>query len=149
MSVPVTQLTNLVTGPASVVVLTSAQLLGLKDTPVTLIPARGPNTVIMVSNGYVKYNYKGTVYTVPVGTTLQLRINGINLLGTAIPGTGVLDQTQNTVSMGLTLTNPLTNSLSTLTNKALTIYNTNATNLSVGNGTLEIGLFYNVLTLPA
>jgi hypothetical protein len=136
------------------VTLTSAQLLALSTTPITIIPAPGAGFYIAPSYGYMQYHFGGTAYTSPaVGNDCYLlygpppEVNPTNLImlyDWAATASGIIKATASTTFIficgeGLV---PYT----TCNNAAVTFSAPNA--LGAGNGTLTITLNYSILPLP-
>jgi hypothetical protein len=145
---PVTQLTNLVTGPAAVVNLTPSQLLNLQNAPVQLIPAQGPNTIIIVNNTYYKYTFKGVDYN-DNGAVFQSVMNGVDIELVDVPADGLLNTGVDTIFIGnFQFDDEFTNDFNTLVNQPLMLNLNGGPLLSVppgSNGLLQIGIFYSVL----
>jgi hypothetical protein len=136
------------------VTLTSAQLLALSTTPITIVPAPGVGFYIAPSYGYMQYHFGGTAYTSPaVGNDCYLlyglppEVNPTNLImlyDWAATASGIIKATASTTFIficgeGLV---PYT----TCNNAAVTFSAPNA--LGAGNGTLTITLNYSILPLP-
>jgi hypothetical protein len=136
------------------VTLTSAQLLALSTTPITIVPAPGAGFYIAPSYGYMQYHFGGTAYTSPaVGNDCHLlygpppEVNPTNLImlyDWAATASGIIKAAASTTFIficgeGLV---PYT----TCNNAAVTFSAPNA--LGAGNGTLTITLNYSILPLP-
>lgn len=130
--------------------LTSAQILALNSTPVTLIPAPATGYFLMPQYAVLRYDYGGTAYA---GTTGVLQF----LVGTAnidpATASGAL-LTFSTANIGATASSIETVTLVTasassaappttaLAAQAMTVQ-LSAANATTGNGTLHITVFYN------
>jgi hypothetical protein len=120
--------------------LTSAEILALGTTPITLISAPGVGKSIWVKNVYVKLNYNTTTYS---DNTIYLKINGT---------TDNIGELNNFLKSTITkfgnfsiFTDFLTSTTSTgfLENQALKI--SSNTNPTTGNGTMYILTEYQIL----
>jgi len=120
--------------------LTSAEILALGTTPITLIAAPGVGNVIIVNKIYCRLNYNTVTYT---NRNLFIKLNGANndvAGGSSIIGSSLTRITQ------LTSSNDNLNTASDLTlieNASLIAYlNLNPT---VGNSTMDILIEYQIL----
>lgn len=125
------------------ITLTSAQLLALLGTPVTLVPAPGaglmlcPETIIIRLLGGTQYTDVGGAVSFSVGTmSTALAAN------TVFTGPTAGQRSQQVVAFGGTSTaaNPPTNE-----NAAMTIQKA-TNNLAAGTGTCHITIFYTIET---
>ena len=123
--------------------LTSAQLLALNTTPITLIPAAGAGNMISIVNATLEYNFVATPYTVPGGTQLQLFVNTLEV-GTDIAAAGLVDQGANTVASTTAANQTTGTAAATLANQPLTITNSIG-NFTLGDGTLTVTVYYNII----
>src|ERR1700740_1511900 len=73
---------------SNTVLLSSAQILALFTTPVTLVPAQGPGLTINVMQLIVRYNFGTTAYL--SGGSITLTINGTAILPNIASGTVLL-----------------------------------------------------------
>lgn len=128
------------------VTLTSAQILALHGTPVTLIAAPGAGQMILLQQVSMEYIFNTTPYTVPVGANLRSSINGVNV-GTDIAATGLLDQNANTIAYSRAGNETTGITVATLANQPLVISNTNATEFTAGDGTLVVNVLYNIISV--
>lgn len=130
------------------VTVTSAQLLALHGTPVTLIPAPGVGQVILLQQVSMEYVFNTTAYTVPGGANLRLLINGVTV-GTDIAATGLLDQTANALAYARAAnqTTAISPVNLVLDDQPLTLTNTNATEFTLGDGTLVVNVLYNIISV--
>ena len=56
--------------------LTSAQILDLHNTPITIIPAQGAGTLVLIKSIYAKYTFGTTAYTkVSGGTGISITVS--------------------------------------------------------------------------
>jgi hypothetical protein len=120
--------------------LTSAQILALGTTPITLIAAPGSGNVIIANKVYCRLNYNTVTYT---NRNLFIKLNGANndvAGGSSIIGSSLTRITQ------LTSSNDNLNTASDLTlieNASLIAYlNLNPT---TGNSTMDILVEYQIL----
>lgn len=136
------------------VTLTSAQLLALSTTPITLVPAPGAGFYIFPTYFTMQYHFGGTAYTSPaVGNDCYFlygnppEVNPTNLImlyDWAATASGIIKATASCTFIGICgegLT-PYT----TVNNAPVIFTAPNA--LGAGNGTLTITLNYSILPLP-
>jgi len=76
--------------------LSSLQILNLFNTPITVVPAQGADSVIQVLAITAKLVFGATAYTVPFGSKMQYH-------ETNLAGSKVADQTAGFVASGVTL----------------------------------------------
>lgn len=126
------------------VTITSAQLLALNATPVTIIPAQGANTII-VPQTIIAQHAGGTAYAgIAAGEDIQLKYtNGSGAAASPILEiTGFLDQTTAQRRLvgndGATIT-PVVN--------AAIVAHMLAGEITTGNFALDIRVFYDVVTI--
>lgn len=136
------------------VTLTSAQLLALSTTPITLVPAPGVGFYVFPTYYTMQYHFGGTAYTSPATTNdcyflygNPPEVNPTNLIALynwAATASGIIKATASCTFIGICgegLT-PYT----TVGNAPVTFSAPNA--LGAGNGTLTITLNYSILPLP-
>jgi hypothetical protein len=129
------------------VTLSSAEILALLETPVTIIPAQGAGKSIISNLAVLQYKFGTTPYTVPDGATLAL--------GTDIASDSPSDFiTDPTLTFGTSA-----NQVATLTGGGVVPQASSAntpfvvglldvdTDMTLGNGTAIITVWYTVLTL--
>lgn len=131
---------------STTITLTSAQLLALHATPITLIPAPGAGQMILLQQTSMEYVFNTTAYTVPGGAQLRTLINGVTV-GADIAATGLLDQNASTIGYSRAANQTTGIATATLANQPLTITNTNATEFTLGNGTLVVNVLYNIISV--
>lgn len=125
--------------------LTSEQILALRATPITIVAAPGAGKVNLPIRCIFEYTFVTTAYTV-VNATLALRMNGITL-GSSIAGTVFLNGANSLIyTMPTPDVVPATNP-TTLVNQDMKIENIGAAEALLGDGTLEITLFYDTFTV--
>lgn len=128
--------------------ITSAQLLALKTTGVTLIPAAGANTAIAVDTISMHYLFLTTAYTLNAGT-LRLfygpQASALPLC--ADQAVGLIDQVANRTIPSIALTLPAVQTDANGLNQPITLGNTGAANFSLGVGTLVVTVTYNIVNL--
>ncbi len=123
--------------------LTTAQLLALNATPISLVAATGANTMIVVDRVCLQYTYLTTAFTVPGGAQFTFTIGGI-AAATQVAAAGLVDQTVNkiiTSQGGLAV-----NTVSTLTNAPLLLTNTIGA-LTNGLGSMTATVWYTVINV--
>lgn len=127
------------------VTLTSAQLKALNGTPITLVAAPGVGFVIYPIQIVLEYKFVTTAYTIN-GATLLLDYNHANGVFKQVPPeTGFFDQGSSQISFlegviakgGLTLVN----------NLAFTISGVGGTDMTLGDGTAVVYIYYVLITL--
>lgn len=129
------------------VTITSAQLLALNGAPVQIAPAGGPGTILVPDGLTARYIFGGTAYTIGV-SVLKLYIGTISAghALTASFSTGLLDQANNRVLPFIQIITPTTvDTDANYLNQPLQIGNDNATQLTLGNGQLEVMLEYSTM----
>ena len=137
--VPVTTTTN----------ITSAQLLALSTTPITVAPAPGVGLYLCPISYVLEYTYGGTAYSSPAhtnncfinwgGQTVS-SANFVMSFDWALAG-GFIESTVSCLALGACGNSPI--ALSVATNNSLIFGAPNA--LTLGNGTLKVILTYVVL----
>lgn len=131
------------------VLISSAQLLALKGTPLTLISAPGPGKLIVTNQATFRYVFNSVAYTLNAGTIklFQGPVANAKTL-TASVATGLIDQVVNTTNIGVptTATGNLTDAQAV--NTAVMIANDGAAEFTLGNGTLEVIVDYQVIAVP-
>jgi len=129
----------------ALVSLTSAQLLALNTTPITLVPAPGAGVAIAIFAIYMEYKYNSVVYTIN-GATLQFDYNNAgSALKTTFAETGFFDQ----ASSQLALIAPATvhGALTVAANQPYTLGATGGSNMTLGNGTAGLFVYYTLVNL--
>jgi hypothetical protein len=122
--------------------LTSANILALNATPFTLIAAQGAGTIVNVLKVWYSYNHNTTAYT--GGGFLTVKLG--SAFGATISGNigGILNSGSNIIGMPSMSVSSSTGT-SGFDNTAVVLYNTSAQTL--GDGTLDVYLTYDVITL--
>lgn len=122
--------------------LTSAQILNLLTTPVTVIPAPGVGLVTMLVQGQATLNFKTTAYS---GSSLVLVLRFANA-----PAGAIITQTVNPFLTATQTTMnglrgwALTDATSTVENQAIIVQNGGGA-ATLGDGTITFDLFYIVV----
>lgn len=136
-------------GLQSKTILTSAQLLAIKGTPQTLIPAAGPGTVIVVNQVTFRYLFGGTAFTLNAGTLKIFEGPPANAKAvTPSVATGLIDQAVNMSNLGVPATASGNLTDAQAVNVGITIANDGAAEFTLGNGTLEVITDYLIFNLP-
>jgi hypothetical protein len=130
------------------VTLTSAQLLALYATPISILSAPGANLMYVIQSISVQYRYLTTAYTLNSATEL---IFGYTSAPATYPiaqsaVTGLVDQTHSVITQAA-LTNS-NNASADVINEALYVTN-NTANLSLGVGTMTLVISYAVVNATA
>lgn len=131
------------------VLVSSAQLLALRATPLSLIPAPGTNSIIGVANVAFRYLFGTVAYTLNAGTIKLFYGPVANAKAlTASIAAGTVDQVANRiiVSQALTAAGILTDAQGF--NVDIQLGNDGAAELTLGDGTLEVVVGYKIMTLP-
>ena len=126
--------------------LTSANILDLADTPITLVAAQGADTVIEFVSAVLIHD-AGTAYaepSAPDDLVIQYATSGTDV-SAEIDSTGFLDQITDEVRLILPAWTATTD-LVPDKNHALQLFNTGA-DLTTGNGTMTVKITYRVHTL--
>jgi hypothetical protein len=129
------------------VIITTAQLLALNGAPVIIAPAGGPGTILVPDGLTARYIAGNTGFTIGVAV-LKLYIGSIAAghALTASFATGLVDQTVNKNLPFISIISPTTiDTDANYLNQPLSIGNDNATQLTLGNGALEILLEYSTM----
>jgi len=128
--------------------LTSAQLKALKATPVTLIAAPGAGKAILVTGLAFHYAFGTTAYTLNAGTIrlFQGAVADNHPLCASV-ASGLVDQTADTSNVGQAVTGTGNVPKAKAENVAITVANDGAAELTLGDGTLDIIVKYNVVTM--
>ena len=145
---------QIATGPINI---SSANLLAL-TAGVPLIATPGPNKWIVPTACYVRYKYGSTPYTVTASEQLVLwATNGLGVVTgyLALPETGVFDQSHNMLGSMYPLASPAVTFSYTVVydteahfaNSGLSLGNLLGNNMTAGNGTATIWIWYRILTL--
>lgn len=126
------------------VVLTTAQLLALKATPVELIPAPSAGIAIHLLGGTVFYTKGTTTFT--IGNTdenMDLRYDTASTSVAVVETTGLIDQTANTA-----VTLVPVKDIVMLAAKSLKVANIGTGEWTAGvTGTVKLNLIYRLVTL--
>jgi hypothetical protein len=136
-----------VVGRSIVTFITSAQLKVMVENPITLVPAEGPNTLVIVDKLVLQYQYGSVAYSNTASLDLQIAYNTNNLAQIiSVSSADLLGLSYSTVYMAYTLWAD-SNEASLCTNEPVTLANV-GTDYTLGNGTLLIKTYYTVETLP-
>ena len=136
----------------SKVLLTSAQLLALKTTPIQLTPTPQANQIIFVENISLRYLFNTAAYTLNAGT-FKLFLGPV---GNAVPILADQSALLTAVANGTVLGIPgvaLGSAASPLTDakafaQPVFAVNDGGANYTVGAGTVEVLLTYDLVALP-
>ena len=125
--------------------ISAAQLKTLNASPVQVIVAPGPNQILLLRGYMCKFNYIAPAYTAAAAQTIRMRYNTtVNSLVTTVFSNGVLTGTADAVSFGpCRMISSATST--TQVNLAITFVNPVATEITVGNGTMNYYIWYQTL----
>lgn len=128
--------------------ITSAQLLDLRDTPVKIINAPGNGNVCIPSLIFMKLNAGNVAYG-NLTTSLGIIANGVNIFPNMVMPTTFLTSASDTfVFYVFTHDNLATGiNVSDLENKDIYLKNTGLLELTSGNGTLDIEVYWNTFSV--
>jgi len=128
-----------------VTTLTTAQMLDLQDTPITLIAAQGANTIIEVVSAIFTYDYATAAFTVSNADddmTIEYA-DGTDI--DIVEATGFIDQADD--EMRYMLTGLATDAdLGGAINQAVRITNAGTAEFTNGGGEVDIRLIYRVFS---
>jgi hypothetical protein len=132
----------------STVILSSANIKAMYATPVLILPARGPNTVVVLHDVFYEYVYTAPAYTGSDGNgTITLQYGNTVHAGSpnfAAISNSLLSNTQNMCSQSLEINLNLTGAVSGMINTG--IYASNGTSAyAAGNSLVNMTLFYSVI----
>jgi hypothetical protein len=126
-------------------VLSTTQLKNLNSTPVVLVPAQGSNTVIEPVIAFLQYVAGATPFTIGSASSTIIKFTGSSTaLITFHAPTGFFDQSTNQISSAPVVlfsaaqSVPASNSLQVAQGGG---------NMSAGNGSAVVTVFYNVIAL--
>jgi len=129
------------------ITLTSAQLLALNGAPVTIAAAAGAGTLLVIDSVSYRYIFNSVAYTIGAAV-LRLYIGSV-IAGHALHNnvaTGLVDQAANRVLPTVQIITPTTiDTDANYLNQPIVVGNDNATQLTLGNGTLEVMINYSTL----
>jgi hypothetical protein len=128
----------------AVVTITSAQLLALHTTPISVIAAPGAGLAIDVVSCVLTYHYNTTAYTINGSTNLTLNFTNASgaAITTTLATTGLIDQTAN-VSIDF---KAVTTNVTMVVNAAV-VFCLAAANPTLGDGTLVLNVLYRIVTV--
>lgn len=129
------------------VTLSSANILALRATPITLVAAQGADTVIRYLGATLRLVYGTSAYTESADNITVKYTNGSGVaVSETIEATNFIDQTANT----LTSSKPALNAIVAETgasNQALVLHNTGDGEYAAGDGTLVVYIDYQVISV--
>lgn len=128
--------------------LTANQIKALRATPITIISAPGAGRVINVINCLVKLNYGGTAFTAAASQTIGLSYTGIagqSIIAAVAPNSLIVATStsiRTTISGGQDVT-----TYANIEDEPVVLFNTVATEITVGNSTMDVLINYQTLTI--
>lgn len=126
------------------VTVTSAQLLALRATPVTIVPAPGAGKVAEFVGGLAIAD-NGTAYV--VGTNdiaLRYKDDSGDLISQTVDTAGLLDQTSDIMTTLLPVTADSKTPKADCENQPIVLHNTGAGELTTGTGVLRVKVTYRI-----
>lgn len=132
------------------VLISSAQLLALRATPIlNLIPAAGASSFNQVLQVSFRYLFGTVAYTLNAGT-IKLFYGPVASAKalTASVATGLVDQVANRTTLGQAILGQANLTDAQALNVDIELGNDGAAELSLGDGTLEVIIFYKIVTVP-
>lgn len=128
------------------VTLTSAQLLALKATPITIVAAPGAGLMIQVDALSFYYKFGATGYTLNAGTLKLFMGPAANAKALcASQATGLIDQAANRAVPFVALLNPGALTDAQALNVDLVVANDGAAEFTLGDGTVDVIVAYSVV----
>lgn len=131
------------------VLITTAQLLALNGAPIIIAPAGGVNTLLVPDAVSYRYIAGNTGFTIGAAV-LRLYLGSV-AAGHALHAnvaTGLVDQTANKTVPNVAFTTPSTfDTDANYLNQPIVLGNDNATQLTLGNGSLQVFLEYSTLSV--
>lgn len=131
----------------STVTLSSANLKAMYATPVLVLAAQGPHTIVVLHDVFYEYVFTTPAYTGGSSGTFILQFNNTIHGGSANPAafaSGLLTNTQSILTQSLEINLNLVGSISSIINTAIYASNTTAA-YATGNGLVNITMFYSII----
>lgn len=125
-------------------VVSSAQLLALKTTPVSLIPAPGAGKMIQVLGCDMRIVFGGTAYTLNAGTLKVFYGPVANAKAITGDQSALLTQIANATTLNAAISAETTLTDAQALNVDVELGNDGAANYTLGNGTLVVYLEYEI-----
>jgi hypothetical protein len=139
-----------VAGPVSKVkvLLTAAQLNAIKTTPINLVPAPGPNRYLQVLGITARYLFGTTAFTLNAGT-LKLFMGAVaSAKALTADMSALLTQVVNATTIGQAVLGLATLTDAQAINVSIQIGNDGAANYTLGDGTVEFIVIFEVVSVP-
>lgn len=125
-------------------VLTSAQLLALRTTPVSIIPAPGPGKYIQVESMIMRSVFGGTAYTLNAGTLKMFQGPVANAKALTADQSALLTAVANSTNLNIAVV-PLTALTDPqIINTDIEMGNDGTANYTLGNGTVIVYVNYEI-----
>lgn len=140
-----------ISGKTAVVQITSAQLLALHATPITVVPAPGAGWYNHVNKWSVRHDAGITPYTIPTGANLSLKYTNASgvVAATVINSTGFIDQITAQIKSANGLAGnaaaPTTSGDFTPVDNAPIVLNTLTAELTAGNFPIYLFIEYDLI----
>lgn len=132
------------------VVLTAAQLRALRATPITVVPAPGTNLMLQFLGAHLVLDYTAPAFTESADNIVFRYNDGSGVVvSQVVECTGFIDQTADTVTSALPCVDPIV-AKSSGANKKLVIHNNGDGEWGgTGGSTLQVTVFYRIISVPA
>jgi hypothetical protein len=125
--------------------VTTAQLLALKATPITIVAAPGAGLALSVHKVTLKQNFLTAGYTLNAGTLKLYQGPPASAIPLTADLSGVLTPGADTDVVGAPIISPGAQTAAASENVALTIGNTGAAEFTAGAGSLDVIVEYVVV----
>ncbi len=129
-------------------ILTSAQLLALKTTPISIIPAPGANKIIEIIDIAARLVFGTTAYTLNAGTLKLFYGPVASAKALTADMSALLTQGANATTLNQPILGNATLTDAQAINVAIQAGNDGAANYTLGDGTIEFIIEYKIIALP-
>lgn len=125
-------------------VLTSAQLLALKTTPISIIPAPGPGKYIQIISVNMRGVFGGTAYTLNAGTLKMFYGPVANAKAVTADESALLTAVANSTNIDIAVTPLAALTDAQALNVDIEMGNDGTANYTLGNGTVVVYVEYEI-----
>lgn len=124
------------------VTLTSAQILALFTTPITVVPAPAAGSYLAFEGMLLKYAAGATAYTLTGATNFEVRFTNASgaLVNVVLAVAGVLDQATNQIRLVKSIATNVTPVAA-----AVLVIGIGGADPTLGNGTVTVEVLYSVI----